>query len=150
MKDMTGRITLAMIKPGAVAKNFVVPILSKIDEAGFHIAAMKMVWLTRKEAETFYAVHQGKPFFPELIDFITSGPVVAAILERPNAVEHFRKLIGNTDPEKAEEGTIRKLFAENITRNAIHGSDSDENAQRECDFFFARMDRYYWHDIKNL
>ncbi len=148
MRDMTGRITLSLIKPGAVAKNFVVPILAKIDEAGFHIAAMKMVWLTRKEAETFYGIHKGKPFFPELIDFMTSGPIVAAILERPNAVEYFRKLIGNTDPEKAEEGTIRKMFAENLTRNAVHGSDSDENAQREADFFFPRMDRYYWHDLK--
>ncbi len=144
---MTGNITLTLIKPAAVAKNFVVPILSKIDENGFHIAAMKTLWLTRKEAETFYSAHKGKPFYPMLIDFMTSGPIVAALLERPNAVEHFRKLIGNTDPEKAEEGTIRKLYAENVTKNAIHGSDSDENARIEADFFFSRKERYYRHDV---
>lgn len=147
MRDMTGNITLTIIKPGAVAKNFVVPILSKIDEAGFHIAAMKTLWLTRKEAETFYAEHKGKPFYPTLIDFMTSEPIVAAILERPKAVEHFRKLIGNTDPEKAEEGTIRKMYAENVTKNAIHGSDSDERARIEADFFFSRKDRFYKHDL---
>ena len=110
MRDMTGNITLTIIKPGAVAKNFVVPILSKIDEAGFHIAAMKTLWLTRKEAETFYAEHKGKPFYPTLIDFMTSGPIVVAVLERPKAVEHFRKLIGNTDPEKAEEEQSEKCM----------------------------------------
>lgn len=148
MKNMTGRITLALIKPGAVARNFTVPILSRIDEAGFHIAAMKMVWLTRNEACTFYGIHHGKPFFPELIDFMTSGPIIAAILERPKAVEAFRNLIGNTNPDKAEEGTLRNLFAESLTKNAVHGSDSDENALREADFFFPRMDRYYRHDLK--
>lgn len=147
MRDQTGNITLTIIKPGAVARNFTAPILSKIDEAGFHIAAMKLTMLTRKEAETFYAIHKGKPFYPNLIDFMTSGPVVVAILEHTNAVEHFRKLIGNTDPEKAEDGTIRKMYAEDITKNAIHGSDSDENAIKEADFFFAYKDRYYKHNM---
>ncbi|MDD2564070.1 MAG: nucleoside-diphosphate kinase [Salinivirgaceae bacterium] len=148
MRDIKGQITLAIIKPAAVARNFSVPILSHIDEAGFHIAAMKMVWLTRNEARTFYNEHREKPFFPELIDFMTSGPIIALILERPQAVELFRNLIGNTNPEKAEEGTLRNLFAESITKNAVHGSDSDDSAMREADFFFARMNRYYKHDLK--
>lgn len=138
---MAGTKTLTIIKPGAVANEFIGPILAKINANGFHIAAMKLIMLTRKMAESFYSVHKGKPFYDNLITFMTSGPVVVAILEKENAVEEYRKLIGNTDPAKAEEGTIRKLFAESIERNAVHGSDSDENAKKECDFFFSTSER---------
>ncbi len=139
---MAGKRTLTIIKPGAVSNEFIGPILAKINAAGFHIAAMKFFRLTRNQAEGFYAVHAEKSFFSSLIDFMTSGPVVVAILEKENAVTEYRKLIGATDPTKAEEGTIRKMFAESIERNAVHGSDSDENAAYECDFFFAKSERY--------
>lgn len=139
---MTGTKTLTIIKPGAVANEYIGPILAKINANGFHVAAMKLISLTQKMAEKFYSVHKSKPFFDGLIDFMTSGPVVVAILEKENAVEEYRKLIGNTDPLKAVEGTIRKLFAESIERNAVHGSDSDENAEKECDFFFSMSERF--------
>lgn len=140
---MKGKITLTIIKPGAVQAEYVGPILNMIHERGFHIAAMKLTRINRRQAELFYKVHKGKPFYEGLVNFMTSGPVVVAILEKQDAVEDFRKLIGSTDPQKAEEGTIRKLFAESMQRNAVHGSDSDENAVVECDFFFATSDRYY-------
>jgi len=140
---MKGNITLTIIKPGAVTNEYIGPILKIINEHGFHIAAMKMTHLTQQLAEDFYDIHKGKPFFKDLIEFMTSGPIVVAILEKENAVEEYRKLIGNTDPSKAEEGTIRKLFAESVQKNAVHGSDSDENAVRECDFFFPGCERYY-------
>jgi len=143
---MAGTKTLTIIKPGAVSNEFIGPILAKINASGFHISAMKLILLTRKQAQGFYAVHKERPFYNSLIEFMTSGPVVVAILEKENAVEAYRKLIGNTDPEKAEEGTIRKLFAESIERNAVHGSDSDENAKKECDFFFSTSDRYSLFD----
>lgn len=139
---MSGKRTLTIIKPGAVSNEFIGPILARINSAGFHIAALKFFRLTRSEAEGFYSVHRQKPFFGSLIDFMTSGPVVVAVLEKENAVAEYRKLIGATDPTKAEEGTIRKMFAESIERNAVHGSDSDENAEYECDFFFAKSERY--------
>jgi nucleoside-diphosphate kinase len=139
---MAGTKTLTIIKPGAVSNEFIGPILAKINASGFHIASMKLILLTRKQAEGFYAIHKERPFYTSLINFMTSGPVVVCILEKENAVEAYRKLIGNTDPAKAEEGTIRKLFAESIERNAVHGSDSDANAQKECDFFFSTSDRY--------
>ena len=140
---MKGRITFTIIKPGAVNNEHIGPILKMISDHGFHIASMRMTRLTKQLAEEFYDVHKGKPFYEGLIDFMTSGPIVLAILEKDNAVEDYRKLIGNTDPSKAEEGTIRKLFAVSVQKNAVHGSDSDESAVRECDFFFARSERFY-------
>ena len=140
---MAGRLTFTMIKPGAVSHEHIGPILAIINNAGFHIAAMKMTKLNKEQAERFYDVHRNKPFYNDLIEFITSGPIVAAILEKENAVQDYRGLIGNTDPSKAEAGTIRKIFAESVQKNAVHGSDSDENAAIECDFFFAKSERYY-------
>ncbi len=139
---MTGTKTLTIIKPCAVRNEFIGPILGKINEAGFHIAAMKFLQLTRTQAESFYELHRGKPFYEPLIDFMTSGPVVVAILEKQNAVYEYRKLIGATDPAKAKEGTIRKLFAESLKKNAVHGSDSKENADNECNFFFSKCERF--------
>ena len=140
---MEGKLTLTIIKPGAVQNEYIGPILNMIHDAGFHIAAMKLTRLTEKMAREFYKVHEGRSFYEGLISFMTSGPIVVAILEKDNAVEDYRKLIGSTDPEKAEEGTIRKLFATNMQQNAVHGSDSPENAIEECDFFFAKSERFY-------
>jgi nucleoside-diphosphate kinase len=131
-----------MIKPDAVANNYIGPILAKINEAGFRIAAMKYTRLSAEQAGQFYAVHKGKGFYNDLINYMTSGPVVAAILEKDNAVESFRKLIGATDPAKAEPGTIRNLYAKSIDANAIHGSDSDANAAIESNFFFSMTERF--------
>ena len=139
---MTGSQTFTMIKPIAVKNNNIGPILKMVNEAGFRIKAMKFTQLTKKQAADFYSVHQDKDFFEELISFMSSGPIVAAILEKENAVADFRKLIGATDPAKAAEGTIRKLYAESLSHNAIHGSDSDENAIIESDFFFSKLERY--------
>ena len=139
---MSGNQTFTMIKPIAVKKNNIGPILQMINEAGFRISAMKFTHLTKQQAKEFYVVHEGKSFFEDLTSFMSSGPIVAAILEKENAVDDFRKLIGATDPAKAEEGTIRKLFAESMSHNAVHGSDSDENAVIESDFFFSKMERY--------
>jgi Nucleoside diphosphate kinase len=139
---MSGNQTFTMIKPIAVKNNYIGAILKMINEAGFRIKAMKYTRLTKQQAEEFYSVHAGKYFFEGLTDFMSSGPIVAAILEKENAVADFRKLIGATDPEKAEEGTIRKLYAESMSHNAVHGSDSDENAIVESDFFFSKMERF--------
>jgi nucleoside-diphosphate kinase len=139
---MAGKQTFTMIKPIAVKKNYIGAILKIINEAGFSIKALKYTHLTKQQAMCFYAVHEGKYFYEELTTFMSSGPIVAAILEKENAVDDFRKLIGATDPKKAEEGTIRKMFAESMSHNAIHGSDSDENAIIESDFFFSKMERY--------
>lgn len=139
---MAGTKTLTIIKPGAVSNEFIGPILAKINEAGFHISAMRLFRLTKRQAENFYVVHQEKHFYESLINFMSSGPVVVAILEKENAVPEYRRLIGHTDPAKAEPGTIRKLFAESVERNAVHGSDSDENAGFECDFFFSKSERF--------
>ena len=139
---MAGTKTFFIIKPGAVSHEYIGPILAKINADGFHISALKLIRLDRHHAEHFYAIHRNKPFFGSLINFMTSGPVVLGILEKENAVADYRKLMGATDPAKAEEGTIRKLFAENVERNAVHGSDSDENAELECDFFFSKSERY--------
>ena len=139
---MSGNITFTMIKPCAVKNNFIGPILKMINEKGFRIKAMKMTHFTRQRAEAFYGIHAGKPFFEGLVDFMSSGPIVAIILEKENAIDDFRELIGNTNPEKADEGTIRKLFAESFTANAIHGADSDENAVREGSFFFSEMEQF--------
>jgi nucleoside-diphosphate kinase len=135
--------TFAIIKPNAVRNKHTGPILARINEAGFKIAAMKMLSMSRLQAEAFYDVHRGKPFFDSLVEFMSSGPVVVLILKTENSVEEFRKLIGNTDPAKAEEGTIRRLFAASLQMNAIHGSDSPENARKEAGFFFSGFERFW-------
>jgi nucleoside-diphosphate kinase len=137
-----GNFTFTMIKPRAVAKGYTGAILDQIIKDGFRIAAMKMVLLSKSEAEAFYAVHKERPFYGELVDFMSSGPVVAAILEKVNAVEDYRRLIGSTNPAQAAEGTIRRQFAESVQANAVHGSDSDENAAIESTFFFPFKERY--------
>jgi nucleoside-diphosphate kinase len=139
---MAGNITFTMIKPDAVSAGNAGAILDMIDKAGFRISSMKMTRLSVYHAQQFYGIHRDKPFFDELVAFMTSGHIIAAILEKDNAIEDFRKLIGATNPEEADEGTIRKLYAANIERNAIHGSDSDENAKIEGDFFFSRLEKF--------
>jgi nucleoside-diphosphate kinase len=139
---MQGDITFSIIKPNAVRTGKTGPILAMINEGGFEIAALRMVKMTLNQAESFYEVHRGKPFFEGLVEFMTSGPVVVMILRHENAVNEFRKLIGATDPSKAEPGTIRKIFAVSVQMNAVHGSDSDENAIREANFFFSGIDRF--------
>tara|TARA_B100000965_G_scaffold406454_1_gene445484 strand:- start:92 stop:490 length:399 start_codon:yes stop_codon:yes gene_type:complete len=126
-----------MIKPDAVESGYIGPILDKITSSGFKIIAMKFTQLSSREAEKFYDIHKTKPFFGELIKFMTRGPIVAMVLEKDNAVDNFRTLIGSTNPEQAEEGTIRKLYANSVGENAIHGSDSDENAKIESVFHFS-------------
>lgn len=134
---MKGNITFTMIKPDAVADGHIGAILGKITEAGFKIKALKLTQLTKKDAQKFYEVHSERPFYGELVGFMSSGPIVAAVLEKENAVEDFRTLIGATNPAEAAEGTIRKLFARSVGENAVHGSDSDENAQIEAIFHFS-------------
>lgn len=129
--------TFTMLKPDSVEKGYIGAILEKINAAGFRIAAMKMTQMTVADAQAFYAVHSERPFFGELVEFMSSGPIVAAILEKNNAVEDFRVLIGATNPADAAEGTIRKLYASSMGENAVHGSDSDENAAIEGAFHFA-------------
>jgi nucleoside-diphosphate kinase len=131
-----------MIKPDAFSKGNTGNILAMIEKAGFRLVALKKIRLSEEKAGEFYAVHKARPFYGELVEFMSSGPIVAAILEKENAVEDFRKLIGATDPAKAEEGTIRKLYAENVGKNAVHGSDSNENAQIEGSFFFSGMEQW--------
>ncbi|MBI1267454.1 MAG: nucleoside-diphosphate kinase [Cryomorphaceae bacterium] len=133
--------TFTMIKPDATGAGNTGKIIDRIIGAGFSIRAMKWTQLSRQEAEKFYAIHKERPFFGELVDYMTSGPIVAAILEKDNAVEDFRTLIGATDPKQAAEGTIRRDFAESIAANAVHGSDSDENAHNEGFFFFSERER---------
>ena len=134
--------TFTMIKPDAVANGHIGAILDQIIKAGFKIKAMKYVVLSEQTAGQFYEVHKERPFYGELVEFMSSGPIVAAILEKDNAVEDFRKLIGATDPAKADKGTIRQLFAESIGANAIHGSDSAENAEIEGNFFFSAFEKF--------
>ena len=134
---MTTNRTFTMIKPDAVENGHIGAILDKINKAGFRIVAMKMTQMTQREAELFYAIHVERPFFGELVTFMTRGPIIAAILEKNNAVEDFRALIGATNPADAAEGTIRKLYATSLGENAVHGSDSDENATIEGDFHFS-------------
>lgn len=129
--------TFTMIKPDAVEKGYIGAILEKITAAGFKIVAMKYTQLSIRDAETFYAIHKERPFFDELVAFMTRGPIVAAILEKENAVEDFRTLIGATNPEEAAGGTIRKLYATSVGENAVHGSDSNENAAIESAFHFS-------------
>ncbi|PKL93998.1 MAG: nucleoside-diphosphate kinase [Gemmatimonadetes bacterium HGW-Gemmatimonadetes-1] len=137
---MPGTTTFAMLKPDAVSGGKSGAILAHIEKQGFLIRAMRMVRLTRVEAEAFYAVHQGRPFYGELVEFMSSGPVVALLLESADAVAAWRTAIGATDPAEAAEGTIRRLFAESKGKNAVHGSDSDENAAREIAFFFPERE----------
>lgn len=129
--------TFTMLKPDALEKGNIGAILKKIDAAGFRIAAMKLTQMTERDAQIFYAIHKERPFFNDLVAYMTRGPIVAAVLEKENAVEDFRALIGATNPEEAAAGTIRKLYADSISENAIHGSDSDENAAIECAFHFS-------------
>lgn len=131
-----------MIKPDAVATGHIGAILAKINEAGFRIVAMKYTHLTQAAAGKFYEIHKERPFYGELVDFMSSGPIVAAILEKDNAVADFRTLIGATNPAEAAEGTIRKMYAKSIGENAVHGSDSDENAEIEGNFFFNGLERF--------
>ncbi len=131
-----------MIKPEAVANGHIGAILNDIIVGGFKIVAMKYIHLTETSAGNFYAVHKERPFYGDLVSFMTSGPIVAAILEKENAVEDFRKLIGATDPAKAAEGTIRNKYAKSIDANAVHGSDSDENAEIEGNFFFNQFEKF--------
>ncbi len=138
---MSGNRTFTMIKPDAVKANNIGPILAMITEAGFKIKAMKLTQLSAEKAGGFYAVHKERPFYGELVEFMSSGPIVAAILEKDNAVADFRTLIGATNPAEAAEGTIRKKFAASIGENAVHGSDSDENAQIEGDYFFSQLEK---------
>ena len=139
---MTGNITFTMLKPDAVEANNIGPILAKINEAGFRIVAMKYLKLSKETAGKFYEVHKERPFYGELVDYMSSGPIVAAVLQKDNAVADFRTLIGATDPSKADKGTIRQLFAKSISANAIHGSDSDENANIEANFYFSQIERF--------
>lgn len=139
---MSTNRTFTMIKPDAVANGYIGAILEKIAASGFKIVAMKYTQLSLRDAQEFYAVHKERPFFGELVEFMTRGPIVAAILEKENAVEDFRALIGATNPAEAAEGTIRKVFATDIAENAVHGSDSDENAAIEGAFHFSGREIY--------
>lgn len=135
---MAGNRTFTMIKPDAVSNGHIGAILQRMNAAGFRIVSMELTRLSVAEASEFYAIHKERPFFGELVSFMTSGPIVAAVLEKDNAVEDFRTLIGSTDPKQADAGTIRADFADSIEANAVHGSDSDENAVIEGQFFFGR------------
>ncbi len=139
---MAGNITFTMIKPEAVANGNEGAIIAKMQSAGFRVVAMKKTQLSLERAGKFYAVHAERPFYGELTEYMSSGPIVAMILEKDNAVTDFRTLIGATDPSEAAEGTIRKEFAESKAKNAVHGSDSDENAAIEASFFFADLERF--------
>jgi len=138
---MSGRFTLGIVKPDAVAAGHLGAILAHLERGGFRVRAARLVRMSQAAAEAFYAVHRGRPFYPELVAFMTSGPCLPMVLERDDAVAGFRAAIGATDPAEAAEGTIRKLFAESKGRNAVHGSDSDENAAREIGFFFPEGER---------
>lgn len=142
LNTMAGNRTFTMIKPGAVKAGHIGAILAHINKAGFRIVAMKYTKLTAEKAGEFYAVHKERPFYGELVEFMSSGPIIAAILEKDNAVDDFRKLIGATNPAEAEAGTIRALYAKSIGENAVHGSDSDENAGIEGNFHFASTEMF--------
>jgi len=137
-----GNITFTMIKPEAVAAGNTGAILNKIEAAGFRIVAMKKIHLSKERAGEFYAIHSERPFYGELVDYMSESPIIAAILEKDNAVADFRTLIGATNPAAAAEGTIRAEFAESLAKNAVHGSDSDENANIEADFHFSAEERF--------
>ena len=139
---MENNLTFTMIKPDAMENGHAGDILSMILKTGFRISALKLIHLTNHQAETFYNIHRKKPFFKELVTFMTRSPIIVAVLKKNNAVEDFRKLIGSTNPEDADKGTVRKLFATSMGENAIHGSDSENNAQIESSFFFAKNEMY--------
>lgn len=139
---MAGKLTFTMIKPTAFKNNHSGAILKMINEAGFVIKAMKLTRLSPEQAGAFYEIHKERPFYGSLVEFMSSGPIVAALLEKENAVDDYRALIGATNPENAAEGTIRKLYATSLQQNAVHGSDSDENALIEADFFFSKIERF--------
>ncbi|MBS4058421.1 MAG: nucleoside-diphosphate kinase [Bacteroidetes bacterium] len=139
---MSGKITFTMIKPGAVADQYTGAIIAKITEGGFKVKALKLTRLTKCQAEKFYAVHKERPFYPSLVESMSAGPVVAMILEKDNAVEAYRSFIGATNPADAAEGSIRKMYGKSIEANAVHGSDSDENAIIETNFFFNQQERF--------
>ena len=139
---MSTNRTFTMIKPDAVEKGHIGAILEKISASGFRIVAMKLTQMTKQDAETFYAIHKERPFFGELVEYMTRRPIVAAILEKDNAVEDFRALIGATNPAEAAEGSIRKMFAVSISENAVHGSDSDENAAIEGALHFSGREQF--------
>jgi len=139
---MRGDITFTMIKPSAVEAGYSGKILAQIESGGYRIKSMKKTRLTREQAGLFYEMHLGKPFYEDLTKFMSSGPIIAAILQKENAVDDFRQFIGATDPTKAAEGTIRKLYGKNLSENAIHGSDSDESALRESSFFFSSLENH--------
>ena len=136
-------LTFTIVKPTAFKNNYLGPILEIINQNGFKICGLKLVQISQGKAELFYDVHTGKPFFEGLVQYMTSGPVVVAVLQKENAVADFRELIGNTDPAEAKPGTIRKLYAESKRANAVHGSDSDENAQREISIFFTQEELFF-------
>ncbi|BAR91944.1 nucleoside-diphosphate kinase [Blattabacterium cuenoti] len=140
---MFGKITLSIIKPDAVQKGYVSPILYKIVHAGFHIIAIKITELSKKSATKFYAEHKKKLFFESLVKFMSSGPIVSVILKKENAVKDFRILIGETNPVHAKKGTIRNLYATSLEKNAIHGSDSNQNAIKECLFYFSNREIFF-------
>jgi nucleoside-diphosphate kinase len=139
---MTGKYTLTLIKPHAIADNNTGAILSMFNKAGFRISAIRMIMLSEQQTGEFYKEHKGKVFYDQLVQMMSSGPLIAAVLEKENAVSDLRNLIGNTDPGKADEGTVRKLFGRSMRENAVHASDSDENALRECSFFFSDIERF--------
>ncbi|MFC2100487.1 nucleoside-diphosphate kinase [Bacteroidota bacterium] len=139
---MNGKTTLTIIKPTAVKKGYIGGILAKINEAGFRIVAMKYTKLSIEQSKNFYKVHAERPFYNDLCNFMSSGPVVTAILEKDNAVDNFRNLIGATNPANADEGTIRNLYGTSLQENAVHGSDSDENAEIEANFMFSNLERF--------
>ena len=132
--------TLNLIKPDGVNQNLVGEVLGRFEQAGLKIRALKMVWLDKSRAEGFYQVHRDKPFFPDLVKFMTSGPIVAVVLEGENAIERVRTIMGATNPAEAAEGTIRREFAESVERNIVHGSDSPESAEYEISFFFNQLE----------
>ena len=137
---MQNNITFSIIKPDALGRGDAGKILARITEAGFELAALRMLYISRQQAEEFYAVHRERPFYPGLVEFMSSGPVVVMVLRHENAVEEFRRVIGTTDPAKADRGTIRAEFGTNVQKNAVHGSDSPENALREAGFFFSAIE----------
>ena len=137
---MSTNKTFTMLKPDAIENGYIGAILEKITASGFKIIALKMTRLSIADAQEFYAIHSERPFFSDLVSFMTSGPIVAAVLEKENAVDDFRALIGATNPEDAAEGTIRKMFATSMSRNAVHGSDSNENALIESNFHFSKRE----------
>ena len=139
---MKNDLTFTMIKPDAMENGYAGEILSMILKNGFRISALKLIHLTNRQAEIFYNIHRKKPFFDELVTFMTRSPIIVAVLKKNNAVEDFRKLIGSTNPEDAEKGTVRKLFATSMGENAIHGSDSEDNAHIESSFFFNKNEMY--------